>query len=179
MKYHLYTKLRIALMRSALTRTKYIVKNKIFKEVGKNFFFQPRIIPQDPKLIKFHNNVSVASGVVFINHDVIHKVINNIDKKIQVEKKYMCIEVMNNVFIGANSTIMGDVKIGNNVIVAAGSIVTKDIPDNSVVAGVPAKIIGTFDEFYKKRTSQKTKTYDDWEKQTQDLWDDFNRRKNK
>jgi len=43
--------------------------------------------------------------------------------------------------IGANSVIIGNVKIGNNVIIAAGSIVTKDVPDNVIVAGNPVKII--------------------------------------
>ena len=42
-------------------------------------------------------------------------------------------------------------KIGNNVIIGAGSVVTKDIPDNSVCAGVPCKRIGSFDDFIRKR----------------------------
>ena len=46
-----------------------------------------------------------------------------------------------NVSLGANVCIMGDIKIGNNVIVGAGSVVVKDVPDNCVVAGNPAKII--------------------------------------
>ena len=77
-KYHKkqLTRLRIALIFESKKRTKYIVKHKIFKEVGENFFYQPRLIPADPELIKFHNNVSVASGVTFINHDLIHNVIN-------------------------------------------------------------------------------------------------------
>lgn len=48
----------------------------------------------------------------------------------------------NNVFIGAGAKIIGKVLIGNNVVVGANAVVTKDIPDNSVVAGVPARIIG-------------------------------------
>lgn len=47
----------------------------------------------------------------------------------------------NNVSIGCNVTIIGDVHIGNNVIIGAGSVVVKDVPDNSVVAGNPAKVI--------------------------------------
>jgi sugar O-acyltransferase (sialic acid O-acetyltransferase NeuD family) len=43
--------------------------------------------------------------------------------------------------IGANATILPDVRIGNNVIIGAGSVVTKDIPDNSLVVGVPGKVI--------------------------------------
>lgn len=45
-------------------------------------------------------------------------------------------------------------KIGSNVVIGAGSIVNKDIPDNSVVAGVPAKVIGDFDTFAQKRLNQ-------------------------
>jgi acetyltransferase-like isoleucine patch superfamily enzyme len=43
--------------------------------------------------------------------------------------------------IGANSTILPDVKIGKNVVIGAGSVVTKNIPDNCMALGVPAKII--------------------------------------
>lgn len=50
--------------------------------------------------------------------------------------------------------ILYDVKIGNNVIVAAGSIVTKDVPDNSVVAGIPARIIESFDDYLAKRINE-------------------------
>ena len=46
--------------------------------------------------------------------------------------------------------LWGGVKIGNNCIVGAASVVTKDVPDNSVVAGMPAKVICSLDDFYKK-----------------------------
>ena len=49
-----------------------------------------------------------------------------------------------NVTLGANVTIIGPVHIGNNVIVGAGSVVVKDIPDNSVAVGNPAKVIRSF-----------------------------------
>ena len=51
------------------------------------------------------------------------------------------IHIGNDVWIGGNCTILPGVTIGNNVVVAAGSVVTKDIPDNCVVAGVPARKI--------------------------------------
>lgn len=51
-----------------------------------------------------------------------------------------------NVYIAANATVIGGVHIGNNVIIGAGSVVVKDIPDNSVVAGNPARIIRTINE---------------------------------
>lgn len=59
------------------------------------------------------------------------------------------IEIFDHVMIGAGSKILPNVKIGPNVIVAAGSIVTKDVPPNSVVAGVPAKVIGSFVSLHK------------------------------
>ena len=51
------------------------------------------------------------------------------------------ISIGNDVWIGGNVTILPGVSIGSNVVVAAGSVVTKDIPDNSLVAGVPARIM--------------------------------------
>ena len=51
------------------------------------------------------------------------------------------IHIGNDVWIGGNVTIMPGLTIGNNVVIAAGAVVTKDVPNNSLVAGVPAKKI--------------------------------------
>ena len=64
------------------------------------------------------------------------------------------IRIGDNVFVGSNTTILYDVTIGSNVIIGAGSLVNKDIPSNSVVAGVPAKNICSFDEFIEKRKKE-------------------------
>lgn len=145
-------KLRISLILDSKKRTKYIVKNNIFGCVGENFFFQPRIIPSDPKLVKFHNNVTVTSNVTFVTHDVFHEGLNRLGKG---NFEYLCkeIEVFDNVFIGCNSTILPGIKIGPNALIAAGSVVTKDVKPNTVVAGNPARVIETFDEYLEKRKS--------------------------
>jgi acetyltransferase-like isoleucine patch superfamily enzyme len=57
------------------------------------------------------------------------------------------IKIGNNVFIGINAIILPGVTIGNNVIIGAGSLVNSDIPDNSVVAGIPARIIKDIDSY--------------------------------
>ena len=61
------------------------------------------------------------------------------------------VKIGDNVFVGMNSIILKGVSIGNDVIIGAGSVVTVDIPSQSVAAGNPAKIIYTLKEYYKKR----------------------------
>lgn len=138
-------------------RAEYIKKSKIFGLYGEKNYFFTRKLPAEPNNIFIHNNVNIATNVYFYDHDVIHHMLNNIkeckDKLNGNKYKYQKykIEIMNNVFVGANSIIMGNVTIGNNCIVAAGSVVTKDVPDNSIVAGNPARIIGSFDQYVSKR----------------------------
>ena len=70
-------------------------------------------------------------------------------------KDKIMMQIGNNVFIGANTTLLYDVSIGNNVIIGAGSVVTKDIPDGVVAAGVPCKVIGTYDDFKERMKDNK------------------------
>ena len=147
-------RLRIFLIPSAEKRSKIIKKNHFFAEIGENVFFQPRKLPADPKFIKFHNNIQVAANVSFVTHDIMHRVFKNIDHKNIYESHLGCIEVMDNVFIGANSLILPNVMIGPNAIIAAGSVVTKDVPSGSIVAGIPARVIGNFDDLMHKRAEE-------------------------
>ena len=165
-------RIRLYLMINSDKRNRYLKKHQIFKEMGENVFFQPRIIPSDPKLIKFHNNIIVTSNVTFVTHDIFHLGLNNLNQGI-FSYEQNCIEVMDNVFIGCNSTILGNIKIGPNALIAAGSVVTKDVLPNTVVAGNPAKVIGTFEEFIEKR-KKSTKPLSE-----EELWKDFTENKNK
>lgn len=61
------------------------------------------------------------------------------------------VEIGNNVYIGMNATIIAGSKIGNNVIIGANSVVTKEIPDNSVAVGNPCKVIYSIEEYYERR----------------------------
>ena len=173
------TKLKMYLIANADKRTKLIVKKNLFRKVGKNFFFQPRILPDEPKLISFGDNVVVASGVTFVTHDVIDKVLNKMDYNFTFNYNCAPIEVGNNVFIGCNVTILPNVKIGNNVIIAAGSVVTKDVPDNSVIGGNPAKVISTFDEYVNNRKKENDKLlYPGSNFEIDVIWNRFNDEKN-
>ena len=83
-----------------------------------------------------------------MRNDCFRSQIDRISQKFNCKKGY----------VGADCKILYDVKIGSNVIIAAGSIVTKDISDNSVAAGIPAKVVGKFDE-YEKKLLNTTKEY--------------------
>ncbi len=165
-------RIRIALMLNSDKRNKYLKKHQVFKEMGNNVFFQPRIIPSDPKLIKFHNNIIVTSNVTFVTHDIFHLGLNNMYQE-PFAYEQNCIEIMDNVFIGCNSTILGNVKIGPNALIAAGSVVTKDVLPNTVVAGNPARVISTFDEYVEKRRKKIPLTTEE------ELWRNFTNKKNK
>ena len=62
-----------------------------------------------------------------------------------------CIDIRDNVFIGTNSTILSNVTVGPDTIIAAGSLVNHSIPGNGVYGGVPARYICSLDDFMQKR----------------------------
>ncbi|MCX8105868.1 MAG: N-acetyltransferase [Ignavibacterium album] len=87
------------------------------------------------------DGVFVGHNVTFIN-DKIPRAVNP-DGSLQTETDWKLVEtyVKNGASIGSSATIMCGVTIGENAIVGAGAVVTKDVPPNTVVAGVPAKVI--------------------------------------
>lgn len=152
----LWQTFRLWTMIKSTDRVAYLKKNNIFGCIGEKVTIMDRKVPLYANLIRIHDNVRIASNVTFATHDVTHLVLNNME--LHNEKKYTetvgCIELMDNVFIGTNCTIVGNVRIGPNAIVAAGAVVTKDVPDNSVVGGVPAKVICTLEEYLAKRENR-------------------------
>ncbi|MDL1911672.1 acyltransferase [Chloroflexi bacterium CFX6] len=83
--------------------------------------------------IFFGNNVAISKGVTFRDSDN-----HSIDRKTPISAP---IVVEDNVWIGLNATILKGVHIGHGSVIAAGAVVTRDVPENSLVGGVPAKVI--------------------------------------
>lgn len=167
----LIQKLYFMLIPSSGKRTKYIIKHSyLFKHVGEDIFWQPRTIPTDPELISIGTNVKIASGVSFINHDIIPSMLNTKFSSHDFAPSFGCIEIGDNVMIGADVLILPNVKIGSNVIIGAGSVVTKDIPDNSVAAGIPCRVVGNFDDLVIKYTKREKMT-------TEEYWNEFKRKR--
>ena len=149
----LWQTIRLWSMISSKDRVDYIRKKHIFAELGENVTIMDRKIPLYANLIKIHNNVRIASHVTFATHDVTHYMLNTKNDTDDYNEIIGCIEIMDNVFIGTNATILNNVRIGENSIVAAGAVVAKDVPSNSVVGGVPAKVICSMDDYLKNRTT--------------------------
>lgn len=125
----------------------YARKHHLFAEYGDDVVFQPHLLPLYSSLIKIHDHVVIGRNVEFVTHDVIHKVLNASPLCGSGSRERIgCIEVEKNVFVGNGTIIMYGVRIRENCIIAAGSVVTKSTESNSVYAGVPARKIGEFQE---------------------------------
>lgn len=154
-------------------RYKWLKKHDIFGLLGEKVLFQPIKLPNNPKLIKIHDNVKIASNVTFYEHDVINSMFANV-KPGKWSGHHTCIEIFDNTFIGGGSILVGNLKIGPNAIVAAGSVVVKDVLPGTIVGGNPAKVIGNFDNLldqrYKIDCNQTEMTEDEL---TQKAWERF------
>lgn len=151
MSQRLWNTIRLVMIRNPKKRADFIREKKLFGKMGNEVVFQGLKLPLHSKLIKIHDNVTIAANVTFITHDVIHRSLNAIESNYQFYEKLLPIEIEENTFVGANSIICGNVHIGKNSIIAAGSVVVKDVPAGTIVGGNPAKIIGKTNDIVKKR----------------------------
>ena len=124
-------------------------------DIGKNCEFHKNIMwGSEPYLIKIGNNVRITNGVRFCTHDGGVWVLRNLKKEYTNIDIFGKIVVGNNVHIGWNAIIMPGVTIGDNCIIGAGAIVTKDIDSNSIAVGIPAKVIKNIQDYeIKNKTS--------------------------
>lgn len=97
-----------------------------------------RMFSTEPFLVTLGDNVYISVDACFICHDGSTLIFRHKDPTLERAGR---INVGNNVFIGTRAVVLPNVTIGDNCVVAAGAIVTKDVPANSVVAGNPAKVI--------------------------------------
>ncbi|HEY4324216.1 MAG TPA: acyltransferase [Mucilaginibacter sp.] len=98
----------------------------------------------EPWCITLGNNVHITRDVIFICHDGGTLLFRDSIPDLEITAP---INVGSNVYIGVRSIILPGVKIGNNCIIAAGSVVSKEVKDNTVVGGVPAKFIKSIDDY--------------------------------
>ena len=144
MKYYLIKFLCRILCKSSDTTCETINKFYIKKgvNIGKECKIYSYILNDVANLITIGNNVTISYDVSLITHD------NSICKVLpEYTDIFGRITIKDNCFIGAKSIILPGVTIGRNVIVGAGSVVTKSIEDDVVVAGNPARVISSINKF--------------------------------
>lgn len=131
---------------------KTAIKNGL--AIGNDYYVRTRIsFGSEPYLITIGNHVRITAGVRFVTHDGGVWVFRN-EEQFNDADVFGPITIGNNVHIGNNAIIMPNVTIGDNVVIGCGAVVTKDVPSNSIVAGVPARVIESVDE-YKEKVLQK------------------------
>ena len=142
--------LRLQLCYGGYRRAEYLKKIGLFHRQGAHCFFTPSNYGTEPYLLSFGDNVHVASDVRFVTHDVAAKMFRYMEPDQLHTSRVGRIDVGSHVFIGAGATILYDVTIGDRVIVAAGSLVNRDLPSGGIYGGVPARRIGDFEDYAAK-----------------------------
>lgn len=129
----------------------YLKRNGIIIGEGSYFFYpySNTIDTQRPWMLRIGSYCKITEGVSILTHDYSRSVLRKKYGEVIAEAKETIIG--DNVFIGLKSTILMGARIGDNVIIGAGSVVSGNIPDNTVVAGVPAKVVCSLNDYYNKR----------------------------
>lgn len=133
----------------------YLSKTGLFCNIGKNCSIKIYTNITDPYLTYIGNNVQLSACSIFAHDGSIAMLCNAYEKKLD---RVGPVKILDNVYIGHQAIILPSVTIGPNSIVAAGAIVTKDVPEGSIVAGNPAKVIGSLNDLVKK-LENKTSEY--------------------
>ena len=115
--------------------------------IGKKCLISTKKFPSEAYLISIGNGCGIAKGVAFFTHGGLWPQREKLNENLDYFGK---IEIGNYTYIGEDSKIMAGVTIGNDVIVGAGTTVTKSIPDGKIVAGNPGRIVGETKDFIDK-----------------------------
>lgn len=107
----------------------------------------------EPYLVSIGNKSKITNQVSFITHDGGMHVLRNLGY-IKNGEKFGSIKIGDNVFIGNKVTLLPGISIGDNCIIGAGSIVTKNFEKNSIIAGIPARKISDIESYFEKNKNK-------------------------
>lgn len=126
----------------------YLKKQGRLHAQGDGCFISKAANIPDPHLVSIGSNVWITSGCQLLCHDASVIMINKM-RKAHLDR-VAPIVMGNDCFLGNNSVILPGITLGSQTIVGAGSVVTKDVPDDSVVAGNPARLICSLQDYAQK-----------------------------
>lgn len=129
---------------------KYLINRGI--RIGEGTCFRPHTTEIDltrPSLITIGRDCYFNEHFCILTHDWVTQVFINSGREFLPSSGG--VHIGNNVSTGQNVTILKGVSIGDNVFIGANSVVTRDIPSNSIAAGIPCKVLMSLDEYYQKR----------------------------
>lgn len=136
--------------------TKYLTRNGV--KIGEGTKFRPFTTEIDltrPSLISIGSNCYFNKNLVILTHDWVSRVFIYSGRDFLPSSGKVVIG--NNVSTGQNVTILKGVSIGDNVFIGANSVVTRDIPSNSIAVGIPCKVVMSLDDYFEKRKKQAEK----------------------
>jgi acetyltransferase-like isoleucine patch superfamily enzyme len=116
-------------------------------KIGEGCSIIPRSLGDEPYLIRIGNNVTIAGGVEFGTHD---GAVWAFRKEIPDIQVFGPIIIEDNCVIGENVVLFGNIRIGKDSIIGAGSVVITDIPENSIAMGIPARQFGSLEKYKEK-----------------------------
>ena len=121
----------------------FLRKQGKFHAIGRDCRINPDVRVTDPAYVSIGNNVTLSTCSL-IGHDASIGVIGRA-RGVRLDSVGK-VDIRDNVFIGYGAIVLPNVTIGPDAIVAAGAVVTRDVPPGAVVAGVPARPVGSFDD---------------------------------
>ena len=111
-------------------------------KIGERCSVHPSVsLGSEPYLISIGNHVRLNNEVSIVTHDGGMWVLRELYPDMKEADLFGPVSIGNNVHIGTNAMIMPNVKIGNNCVIGSCAVVTKDVPDNSIVVGIPARVM--------------------------------------
>jgi acetyltransferase-like isoleucine patch superfamily enzyme len=129
----------------------YLHRHGGLHAMGERCSVQTNVVITDPAYTRLGHNVSLSGCTLFGHDGVVNMLRNAYGGELDRVGR---IDIRDNVFIGHQAIVMPGVTIGPDAVVAAGSVVTRDVPPGCVVGGVPAKVIARTQDLHASLAAQ-------------------------
>lgn len=150
--YHSPEKVRelISRLTGKIIDESFVLFPPVYTDCGMNIFIGRNVFINSGCHFQDQGGIYIGDGSLIGSQVVIATVNHELDPEHRGDNILSSVHIGKNVWIGSHATILPGVKIGDNAVVAAGAVVTKDVEANAIVAGVPARFLKSIDQNVKK-----------------------------